>query len=113
MEALEGRKVAVAGLTVGGTAFYDFIGQLVYEEGGIPEERQESLTKLTRSIVERLQDTIGIIDFWKKPIEVKNLRGNIDTEMLLSGIPEVAAKHERLAVEVIKLAEKRHADLTK
>lgn len=26
-------------------------------------------------IVETLQDTIDIIDFWKKPIEVKNLRG--------------------------------------
>ena len=35
-------------------------------------------------IVELLQETIGIIDFWKKPIEVKRLRGNIDTEILLA-----------------------------
>ena len=35
---------------------------------------------LMARIVETLQDTIDIIDFWKKPIEVKNLRGNIDEE---------------------------------
>ena len=40
-------------------------------------------------IVETLQDTIDIIDFWKKPIEVKKLRGNIDTEILLANIPEL------------------------
>ena len=43
-------------------------------------------------IVEMLQDTIDIIDFWKKPIEVKKLRGNIDTEILLANIPELNLK---------------------
>ena len=60
-----------------------------------------------------LQDTIDIIDFWKKPLEVKRLRGNIDTEILLANIPQLADKHERIAVEIVKLAEKRHAELTK
>lgn len=64
-------------------------------------------------IVETLQDTIDIIDFWKKPIEVKNLRGNIDTEILLANIPPLTEKHERIAVEIVKLAEKRHNELTK
>lgn len=56
---------------------------------------------------------IDIIDFWKKPIEVKRLRGNIDTEILLSNVPELVEKHERIAVEIVKLAEKRHVELTK
>jgi type I restriction enzyme R subunit len=64
-------------------------------------------------IVEVLQDTIDILDFWKKPIEVKRLRGNIDTEILLSGVPQLIEKHERIAVELVKLAERRHEDLTK
>ncbi len=64
-------------------------------------------------IVEELQDTIDIIDFWQKPIEVKRLRGNIDTEILLANIPQLADKRERIAVEIVKLAEKRHAELTK
>jgi type I restriction enzyme R subunit len=64
-------------------------------------------------IVETLQGTIDIIDFWKKPIEVKRLRGDIDTEILLANIPQLTDKHERIAVEIVKLAEKRHAELTK
>ena len=64
-------------------------------------------------IVQMLQDTIGVLDFWKKPIEVKKLRGNIDTEILLANIPALNAKHERIAVEIVKLAEKRHQELVK
>lgn len=62
-------------------------------------------------IVEILQETIDIIDFWKKQIEVKKLRGNIDTELLLSNIPALIERHERIAVEIVKLAERRHKDL--
>jgi type I restriction enzyme R subunit len=62
-------------------------------------------------IVEILQNTIDIIDFWQKPIEVKKLRGNIDTEILLSDIPELCNNHERIAVEIVKLAEKRNKEL--
>jgi type I restriction enzyme R subunit len=62
-------------------------------------------------IVEMMQDTIGVLDFWKKPIEVRKLRGNIDTEILLANIPALNAKHERIAVEIVKLAEKRHKEL--
>ena len=54
-----------------------------------------------------------VLDFWKKPIEVKKLRGNIDTEILLADIPALSVKHERIAVEVVKLAEKRHEELIK
>ena len=61
----------------------------------------------------RVARTIDVLDFWKKPIEVKNLRGNIDTEILLANIPALNAKHERIAVEVVKLAEKRHEELIK
>ena len=61
--------------------------------------------------MESLQETIDIIDFWKKPIEVKRLRGEIDTELLLTEIPELVERHERIAVEIVKLAKKRHQEL--
>ena len=60
-----------------------------------------------------IQQTINVLDFWKKPIEVKRLRGKIDTEILLANIPQLSAKHERIAVEIVKLAEKRNRELTK
>ena len=48
-----------------------------------------------------------------KPIEVKKLRGNIDTEILLSNISALKQNHERIAIEIVKLAEKRHQELLK
>jgi type I restriction enzyme R subunit len=44
---------------------------------------------------------------------VRRLRANIDTEILLADIPQLTDKHERIAVEVVKLAEKRHGELVK
>ena len=49
----------------------------------------------------------------EKPIEVKKLRGAIDTEILLANIAELKEKHEPIAVEIVRLAEKRHGELTK
>ena len=112
-EALEGRTDSIEGLSKEATTFYDYVVQLAFDGGDIPPDSHAPLKKLMARIVETLQGTIDIIDFWKKPIEVKNLRGNIDTEILLANIPQLTAKHERIAVEIVKLAEKRHEELTK
>jgi type I restriction enzyme R subunit len=85
--------------------------QLAFEGTEVPVEAQAPLKALMTRIVELLQDTIDVLDFWKKGVEVKKLRGNIDTEILLADIPALSAKHERIAVEVIRLAEKRHKEL--
>ena len=87
--------------------------RLAFNDGEVLAEYQQPLKDLIVRIVEILQNTIDIIDFWKKPIEVKNLRGNIDTEILLTNIPQLAEQHERIAVEIVKLAEKRHRELTR
>ena len=112
-EALAGRTSPEEGLTKEATTFYDYVVQLAFESGEVPLANRQRLKKLLAEIVEMMQGTIGIIDFWKKPIEVKKLRGNIDTELLLTEIPELVARHERIAVEIVKLAEKRHQDLTR
>lgn len=112
-EALAGRTDAVEGLTREATTFYDYVVQLAFGNGEVPVVQRQGLKKLMAGIVEMLQGTIGIIDFWKKPIEVKKLRGNIDTEILLTEIPQLIEKHERIAVEIVKLAEKRHQELTR
>jgi type I restriction enzyme R subunit len=112
-EALAGRTVLVDGLTKEASTFYDFVEQLAFDGKSVPSANRQQLKMLITGIVEKLQETIDIIDFWKKSIEVKKLRGNIDTEILLANIPELNETHERIAVEIVKLAEKRHADLTK
>jgi type I restriction enzyme R subunit len=112
-ETIEGRTETAEGLTKEATTFYDYVLQLAFDGGGGPPEARAPLKKLMLRIVELLQNTIDVLDFWKKPIEVKKLRGNIDTEILLADIPALSAKHERIAVEVVKLAEKRHEELVK
>jgi len=113
LEAIEGRKEAVEGLTKAASPFYDFVVEVVFHAEAAPPEAVEPLKRLMLRIVKLIQDTIGVLDFWGKSIEVKKLRGNIDTEILLADIPELSAKHERIAIEIMKLAEKRHKELTK
>jgi type I restriction enzyme R subunit len=112
-EAAAGRTTARAGLSQEATTFYDFVVQLAYAGGVVPAAHEPALTALLRRIVEILQERIDIVDFWQKPIEVKKLRGAIATELLLVDLPELAALPERLAVEIVKLAEKRHQELTR
>ncbi|MBY0503981.1 MAG: HsdR family type I site-specific deoxyribonuclease [Bryobacteraceae bacterium] len=110
-EAEAGRSETIEGLTREASTFYDYVVQLAFEGNEVPADCRQRLKDLMARIVDILQETIGIIDFWKKPIEVKRLRGNIDTEILLAAIPQMAEKHERIAVEIVKLAEKRHREL--
>jgi type I restriction enzyme, R subunit len=112
-EALEGRTEAVAGLGREATTFYDYVLQLAFDGKEPPPPAQETLKKLMLRIVDVLQDTIDVIDFWQKPSEVKKLRGTIDTEIAYADLPELNAVHQRITVEIVKLAEKRHGELVK
>jgi type I restriction enzyme R subunit len=112
-EAVAGRTDTVEGLTKEASTFYDLVLKIAYDGTGPPAEDRTTLKKLMLAIVEMLQDTIDVLDFWRKPIEVKKLRGNIDTEILLADVPALNAKHERIAVEIVKLAEIRHQELVR
>lgn len=113
LEAMEGRRETVAGLDKEGSTFYEYVVQLAFGPTGVPPAHEAALKQLIARIIDKLQDTIGIIDFWRKPVEVKKLRGDIETEILLADVAELTEAHERLAVEIVKLAEKRHHELTK
>ncbi|MGB3120100.1 MAG: HsdR family type I site-specific deoxyribonuclease [Verrucomicrobiales bacterium] len=110
-EAMAGRTAEASGLPKEISVFQDQIAHLAYGAHDLPEGHRAAVLQLVERIVEILQRTIGIINFWKKPIEVKRLRGEIDTELLLTGIPELIERHERIAVELVKLAEKRNTEL--
>ena len=110
-EAMAGRTETVDGLGREATTFFDHVREIAYDGGAVPDEDREKLKSLMNGVVERLQRTIGVLDFWEKPVEVKKLRGKIATEILLTGVPALVEKSERLAVEIVKLAEKRHREL--
>ena len=110
-EAIEGRKESIEGLSVEASTFYDYVSQLAFGDEGAADSTAELLKDLMRRIVQLLRETINVLDFWRKLIEVKKLRGRVDTEILLADIPELNKMHERIAVEIMKLAEKRHGEL--
>jgi type I restriction enzyme R subunit len=112
-EAMQGRRTTIEGLSLEATTFHDHVAQLAFGGTAVPAEYRKQLEALARRAVDTLRETIGIIDFWKKPVEVKRLRGTLDTEILLSGIPQLCERHERIAVELVRLAEKRHTELVK
>jgi type I restriction enzyme R subunit len=112
-EVADGRAQTVDGLGREATTLYDYVCDLAFDGREPQDGARPKLKKLMQRIVDVLQDTIDVLDFWKKPIEVKKLRGNIDTEILLADIPELNDRHERIAVELVKLAEKRHRELVK
>ncbi|MBT0895261.1 HsdR family type I site-specific deoxyribonuclease, partial [Geobacter hydrogenophilus] len=68
-EALAGRTETMEGLTREATTFYDYVVHLAFENGEVPAMHRQRLKKLMACIVEMLQGTIGIIDFWKKPCQ--------------------------------------------
>ena len=110
-DAASGRKSDGDGTAKEVRIFEDHIADLAFGDGGVPEEHHARFLALVSKMVETLQGTIDIINFWDKFIEVKKLRGEIGTELQLCGIPELAERHERIAIEVVKLAEKRHKEL--
>lgn len=110
-EAAAGRTQAEDGLTPEATPFYGLVVQLAYYGEAVPAEHDAQLKALVARVVAMLQATIGVLDFWNKQLEVKKLRGNIDTEILLADVPGLSEQHQRLAVEIIALAKKRHAEL--
>ncbi len=112
-EAAAGRTENVDGLDKEATTFYAHVVDLAFGKEGVPAGQVPKMKALMKNIVELLQETIGIIDFWSNPAEQKRLRGELNKVLLLADIPEITANFERLAIEILKLAKNRHDELLK
>ena len=112
-EALAGRREQVAGLDREASTFFEHLAILAFGQVEPPAEHRDPMKMLMRNIIDLLQDTIGIIDFWNKSGEQKRVRGMLTDAMLFSGIQSIIDQRERLAVEILKLAKNRHQELLK
>jgi type I restriction enzyme R subunit len=81
-EAAAGRKTTVKGLNREQSTFYEHLLNLTFGGPATPPEKAEAMKHLTSVIVECLQETIGIIDFWNNPAEQHRLRGEISDALL-------------------------------
>lgn len=106
--ALAGRQQGEDGMSREATTFFDHIAMQAFEQGTIPDEARTPMKLLMEAIVEKLQNSIGSMDFWKNADKQKRTRSEIKTALTLTGIPELKEKRERLAIEIMNLAKNRH-----
>jgi len=93
------------------STFYEHVVNLAFGVGGVPAGHEVAMKRTMSRVIELLQDTIGILDFWNNPAEQRRLRGALADALLMADIPQVSAAYERLAVEIAKLAKNRHDEL--
>jgi type I restriction enzyme R subunit len=91
--------------------FRDNLFDLIGDGATLSLEDSAMVDALSTRLVSIIRAAIVIVDFWRKPDQVRRLRANIDTELMVSGIGAVQDQHQRIAVELAKLAEKRHSEL--
>jgi type I restriction enzyme R subunit len=108
---MAGRKTTAEGLTREETTFFEHLANLTFGTAVVPPGYLDAMKKLASELVQILQGSIGIVDFWSNPAEQARLRGELADALLMADIPEVTASFNRLAVEILKLAKHRHEQL--
>lgn len=111
--AVSGRIDGKNGMDKETATFYDYIVSVAFENGEVPEASRDILQALMAKVVELLEESIGSIDFWQNPDKQKKMRSQIKTAITGSGIAELKANRERVAVEILKLAKNRHNEIIK
>lgn len=111
--AAEGRQDGDDGMSKEATTFYQHIANEAFEDGKVPASIKPQMAALMESIVEKLQHSIGSIDYWHNSDKQKRTRSDIKTALTLTGIAELKKNRERIAVEIMKLAKNRHDELLK
>jgi len=106
-------ETATTGLSEQELPFYDLIMMNAFEGDTLSEEENDELKNLVRELVHLLRDAINKPNFWKdRSAEIRKLEGEVDDLLDFSGIESVSQMHERLSLEIMSLAEKRHNELT-
>lgn len=110
-EAEKGRKDEIEGVSRKAAPFYDMLGTMAFGKDGIPDQHVEEIKTLVSNILDRLEYTINIVNFWNNTPEVKSLRGELSDLLLASGIDEIIEHTDKLVSEITQLAKKRHEDI--
>ena len=110
-EAEAGRKESITGVSAKATPFYDLVGQVAFGKSGVPPKHADRVKQLVADVIEQLQNTIDIINFWGNPPEVSKLKGHLSDLMMLTSIDEIINNSKKLETEIAALAKTRHQDI--
>ncbi|MAX35784.1 MAG: deoxyribonuclease HsdR [Gimesia sp.] len=109
-EAKTGRKEEIEGVSRKAAPFYDMIGTVAFQDE-VPYEHIDHVKHLVADILEQLEKTIDIVNFWNNPPEVSSLRGELSDLLLATGVDEIIKHSDKLVTEITQLAKKRHKDI--
>lgn len=110
-EARSGRKDSEDGVSKTEAPFYDLIGQIAFGKDGVPVKHKAKVQQLVQDVIEKLQNTIDIINFWSKGDEISKLRGDLSDLLLMSDIDEIVEQSDRIVTQVTALAKAREKDI--
>jgi len=110
-EAKSGRVETEEGISIKEAPFYDLIGQIAFGKDGIPAEHKATVQHLVKQVIDKLQNTIDIINFWSKGDEISKLRGDLSDLMLMTDAEEIAENADKIVTEVTALAKSREKDI--
>lgn len=91
--------------------FKDLIADMAFKGNTIADVERSQLDQVTHQLLQKLRDTIGIIDFWENSFEVKRLKGELSDILLASNLPALIQESEHLVTELTALAKIRHHDI--
>jgi len=101
------------GLTPQELPFFDLISMIAYDDNKIEQEEKNDLKSMVSELVELLKDAINKPNFWKgRDSEIRKLQGEVDDILDYSGVDAISENHEKLSIEILNLAKKRHEELT-
>jgi type I restriction enzyme R subunit len=106
-----GRRAGLGEVESEFAVFRDNLLTLIGDGTSLPLDAGDKLDALAAQVISIIRDTTRIVDFWRKPDQVRRLRASIDTELLVCGVDAIQDAHLRLAVELTRLAEKRHKEM--
>jgi len=91
--------------------FFDVVLINAFGDNEADEETHKKIAVIVEDVVEELQKTIDVVNFWKKPSRVRKLQGIIEDILTFSGVSPIADVYEKISTEILNLARKRHDDL--
>lgn len=112
-EIKQGREKKDAPLPAYQMPFYDVVLMFAFEGKPVDEKISPRVAGLVKEIVEELQKTIDVINFWQKQARVRKLEGIIEDILSFSGVDEIIKSYKRITTEILNLARKRHDDLVR
>jgi len=107
-ETQQGRGDAVSTLTA---TFRDLVADLAFKGDDLSEADLMALDVVTDRALEKLRETIHIVDFWENNFQIKRLKGELSDVVLSSNHSKLIASSEKIVAELMSLAKARHKDL--